>query len=390
MGKGGAALPERRLPAPSEPRSHLANTLQPADEITKRSLRECIPKHCFVRSYSHSLGILAWDCAMVGFAFWAVHAASAVLPLYAVPLAWLAYWWYQGLTMTGLWVLAHECGHGGFTDSRLVNDAVGFVLHSSLITPYFSWAITHAKHHHYTNHMTMGETWVPSTADPSKKSVQAAKTTFGTLKRIAIIALVGWYSYLALNATGAKLNLGQSHFNPGAKALFKPKDANYVRASNVGMALAIACCALGASTWGFAALVRSYLIPQMIANFYLCAITFMQHTHPDVPHFDDAEWTWLRGALSTIDRTMGPFADYKTHYIVPSHVVHHIFSDMPYYGAMEATPYVKAHLGKFYKSAYAQPVLGSAYLGYWVDFFYAMKAAVSVGREEGSEFFWFH
>ena len=132
-------------------------------------------------------------------------------------------------------MLAHECGHGGFTDSRLVNDAVGFVLHSSLLSPYFSWAITHAKHHHYTNHMTMGETWVPSTAHPSKAKVREAKTVAGTIKRIVIVALAGWYAYLFLNATGAKQNVGQSHFNPKSRALFKPKDAAYVRASNVGM-----------------------------------------------------------------------------------------------------------------------------------------------------------
>lgn len=119
-------------------------------------------------------------------------------------------------------------------------------------------------------------------------------------------------------------------------------------------------------------------------------ITFMQHTHPDVPHFDDKEWTWLRGALSTIDRSLGPLADFKTHYICPSHVAHHIFSDMPYYGAMEATPYIKAHLGKYYKSVYPKPVLGTTYLGYLRDFYVAMKQSVSVGREEGSEFLWFH
>ena len=38
----------------------------------------------------------------------------------------------------------------------------------------------------------------------------------------------------------------------------------------------------------------------------------------------------------------------------------------------------------------AKPVLGSEYLGYWRDFYVAMRSAVSVGREEGSEFFWFH
>ena len=113
MGKGGAAnygapaeLPSKRHPAPSYERSELATTLaQPSDEITKRSLRECIPAHCFVRSYAHSLGHLAWDLAMVATAFFAVHYASGVLPFYLVPVAWLGYWWYQGLTCTGLWVL---------------------------------------------------------------------------------------------------------------------------------------------------------------------------------------------------------------------------------------------------------------------------------------------
>jgi len=47
-----------------------------------------------------------------------------------------------------------------------------------------------------------------------------------------------------------------------------------------------------------------YLVPQTICNFYLCAITFMQHTHADVPHFEGSDWTWLRGALSTIDRKL--------------------------------------------------------------------------------------
>ena len=70
MGKGGAALPDTRLPAPTHERSFLANTIaQPNDEITKRSVRECIPAHCFKRSYTHSLGMLAWDVIVVFFSF---------------------------------------------------------------------------------------------------------------------------------------------------------------------------------------------------------------------------------------------------------------------------------------------------------------------------------
>jgi len=39
----------------------------------------------------------------------------------------------------GVWVIAHECGHQAFSNSQLINDTVGFILHSCLLVPYFSW-----------------------------------------------------------------------------------------------------------------------------------------------------------------------------------------------------------------------------------------------------------
>lgn len=55
-------------------------------------------------------------------------------------------------------------------------------------------------------------------------------------------------------------------------------------------------------TWGWAWLVKSYVIPYLIVNFWLVTITFLQHTHPNLPHYEDEEWDWLRGALATVDR----------------------------------------------------------------------------------------
>jgi len=230
---------------------------------------------------------------------------------------------------------------------------------------------------------------VPSTANPEKKAVKQAKTPRGVMFRLAIIATVGWWAYIINNNTGARQNLGASHFDPHAKVLFKKKDRNFVRMSNVGMAVAFACIAYGVAIFGFWPVFRSYGIPQMEANFYLAIITLLQHTHKDVPHFNDEQWTWLRGALSTIDRTMGPVGDYLTHYIVSSHVAHHIFSDMPYYGAEAATPYIKAHLGKYYKAAMPKPVMGSQYLGYLRDLWTCLQTTVSVQPEEGNDFMWF-
>jgi fatty acid desaturase len=257
MGKGGSATLRRSALSRTVPRD--------GKEITKASLKECIPAHCFKRSYTRSLGHLAWDVSVFFLTLWSIHWATARLPTLAAVPAWIVYWWYQGVNTTALWVLAHECGHGGFSESQVLNDCVGFILHSSLLTPYFSWAITHAKHHHYTNHMTMGETWVPDRAtDENKVARVAAKTPLATSIRIGVVAVLGWYFYLLVNATGAAANFGQSHFNPRSRALFKPKDAMWVRLSTIGFLCGISAIGVATRTWGLAEVVRSYLIPQMI------------------------------------------------------------------------------------------------------------------------------
>lgn len=65
--------------------------------------------------------------------------------------------------MTGVWVLAHECGHQSFSESELANNIVGTILHSVLLVPYHSWRITHGKHHNNTGSCENDEVFAPST-----------------------------------------------------------------------------------------------------------------------------------------------------------------------------------------------------------------------------------
>lgn len=44
---------------------------------------------------------------------------------------WALYGFTTGLISTGLWVIAHECGHQAFSESKLINNTVGWVLHSA-------------------------------------------------------------------------------------------------------------------------------------------------------------------------------------------------------------------------------------------------------------------
>jgi omega-6 fatty acid desaturase (delta-12 desaturase) len=44
---------------------------------------------------------------------------------------WSIYGFATGLVGTGLWVLAHECGHQAFSESKTINNTVGWFLHSA-------------------------------------------------------------------------------------------------------------------------------------------------------------------------------------------------------------------------------------------------------------------
>ena len=61
----------------------------------------------------------------------------------------------------GFWVIAHECGHGAFSKNKSLETITGYLLHSLLLVPYFSWQRSHAVHHRFTNNVTNGETHVP-------------------------------------------------------------------------------------------------------------------------------------------------------------------------------------------------------------------------------------
>jgi hypothetical protein len=87
--------------------------------FTLAQLRAAVPPHCFKRSLLRSTAYLAADCAGAAALYLGVRAADALpLPPAARLLLWTLYVLAQGAVCTGIWVVAHECGHGAFSDVR--------------------------------------------------------------------------------------------------------------------------------------------------------------------------------------------------------------------------------------------------------------------------------
>eukprot|EP00929_Paragymnodinium_shiwhaense_P021198 TRINITY_DN1388_c0_g3_i1.p1 TRINITY_DN1388_c0_g3~~TRINITY_DN1388_c0_g3_i1.p1 ORF type:complete len:400 (-),score=62.44 TRINITY_DN1388_c0_g3_i1:116-1315(-) len=330
---------------------------------TLGEIKKAIPAHCFERSTARSLSLVLRDGCLIAALFFSARLLLRLPggedgPLRLVDwIGWALYGFWQGTCFTGWWVLAHECGHGGFSASTLVNDVVGWVLHSILCVPYFSWQYSHSKHHSKTNHLLDGESHVPDLLEELLEVKYPLMHAIMGDDAFAIFQLVGhlvfgWPMYLLFNVTGGRrlqgktlskpLVFGADHFNP-MSALFPEGWGLRIALSTLGVSLTIAGLVWACSIWGVAAVGVMYFHPYLWCNFWLVLYTWLQHTDPTVPHFGEDTFTWLRGALSTIDRPYGVF-DWFHHYIGSTHVCHHVFSKLPCYHATEATKHMRAFL----------------------------------------------
>jgi len=322
-------------------------------KFTLPDIINAIPKHCFKRNLFKSLSHLASDLIIIALLAYAAtyinNAETYQLPPWATYILWPIYWYAQGSAMTGVWVLAHECGHQSFSESEFANNIVGTICHSLLLVPYHAWRITHGLHHNNTGSCENDEVFAPSTrADWANEMLR--ETPIAHAWGIIMMLTVGWLpGYLVFNATGPSKYRGQNanHFSPTA-VFFKENEYWLIVQTDIAFCMAVALLVYCIFIFGFGNVAFFYLMPYLVTNYHLVLITYLQHTDVFMPHFRGKEWTWLRGALCTVDRSFGPVLDHTFHHITDTHVCHHLFSKMPFYHAQEATECIKKVIGPYY------------------------------------------
>lgn len=330
--------------------------LTPDRYPTKREVFDAIPKDCWkkdtFKSMCYAVFSTSLTVALGVAAYCFIPLKLAFLPVWALYAA------VTGTVATGAWVVAHECGHDAFSDNKTLQDTVGYVLHSALLVPYFSWQRSHAVHHSRTNHMEEGETHVPFKSDSAKGQANyALKEAIGedafAIVNLFVHLVVGWPAYLISGATGGPKYGVTNHFwpvKPFSDGLF-PTDLlkKKVWLSNVGCMATLAALA----TWAVKAgsilpVMAVYAGPYVVTNFWLVLYTWLQHTDVDVPHFSGKEWDWVKGTFMTIDRPYPPVIDFLHHKIGTTHVAHHISHQIPHYNAQRATDAIKENFPHLY------------------------------------------
>ncbi|XP_020210268.1 omega-6 fatty acid desaturase, endoplasmic reticulum isozyme 2 [Cajanus cajan] len=309
-------------------------------------VKKAIPPHCFQRSVIRSFSYVFYDLTIASCLAYVAINYFSTLPHNLFLLSWPLYWAMQGCVLTGVWVIAHECGHHAFSDYQWLDDLVGLVLHSFLLVPYFSWKYSHRRHHSNTGSLERDEVFVPKRKSALSWYSKYLNNPLGRVLTLAVTLTLGWPLYLAFNVSGRPYERFACHYDPYGP-IYTDRERLQIYISDAGI-LAM-CYGLYKAVMlkGLVWVVCVYGVPLLVVNGFLVLITFLQHTHPGVPHYDSSEWDWFRGALATVDRDYG-ILNKVLHNITDTHVAHHLFSTMPHYHATEATKAIRPILGDYY------------------------------------------
>ena len=115
-------------------------------------LKKALPPQCFTPTLSESFYFVAKDLFLMSLLYASVTTVEAAVPA----LRWVVlplYWYLQGTLMWAVFVLGHDCGHGSFSSSTVLNDIMGNALHGLILVPYYPWKMSHQHHHKNTGNI---------------------------------------------------------------------------------------------------------------------------------------------------------------------------------------------------------------------------------------------
>lgn len=135
--------------------------------------------------------------------------------------------------ISAIWVIAHECGHNAFSDYHLVNDTIGFILHSALLVPYFSWKNCH---HSNTGSLERDNFFVPRLKSELRWYYKYLNNSLGQAVTLACTLILGEPLHLAFNVFGKPSDLFACHFHPYAP-IYNDSERKQIYISNAGVVL---------------------------------------------------------------------------------------------------------------------------------------------------------
>lgn len=308
-------------------------------------IKDAIPKECFQADMKQSWYYVIKDILQIltFFALWRTFESSL---FYLFPI----YWVVQGTLIWCLYVVGHDAGHESFSNNTTVNHIAGLICHSLCVVPFYPWKLSHHWHHRNTCNIDKEEIFYPYRRPEGNVETAAFIPYFGLG--------IGWIVYLLM---GFEKKKPFCHWNP--------LDSRF-QGDQAKCALSVFCCLLVgfglyqyALVDGYWRLAAYYGIPWMIYASWLVCVTFLHHMDTDVTWYSNDKWSFVKGALSSVDRDYGMLHDFIHN--IGTHQIHHLFIKIPHYKLETATVHFRAKFPHLVKVNH-DPILPSLHKMFYI------------------------
>ena len=285
-----------------------------------------VPEACRVRSNLTASCYALRSVLLFAASMWGLFVTTQ-------PLAWLPLWLFAGLSITGMFVLAHDAAHGTLFASPRANRLVGTLLMLPSLHAFQSWVVGHNwVHHGHPIKKDMDFAWHP--VDPNTyrdwPSLRRARHRLEW-------SCIGAGIYYFRNVYWNQVVLAKP---PRSVAAPIQRDRLLVLVYFLFFSAATILIG-GVPLW-----LRLMVVPWMIWNYCMGALTYLHHVHPEIIWHESSSWT----------KTVGQFAG-ATVYVVPRwlniflhnimlHVPHHVDARIPFYHLPRAVAALHAEFGE--------------------------------------------
>jgi omega-6 fatty acid desaturase (delta-12 desaturase) len=244
---------------------------------------------------------------------WLIHQALA----WSLPVALLLALPAAGF-LVRTFILMHDCAHGSFFASRVVNESVGFVTGVLTLTPFAQWRRDHALHH-------------ASSGDLDRRGHGDIPTR--TVREYRALSRRGRLMYRIIRHPALLLLGGPFHLAVGQRIRGKSTATRSAQVSSVWMTnVAIAVClAIALATVGWKTVVVAYALPYYLAAMAGVWLFYVQHQFEDAYWAPHEEWDYVDAALRGSSHLRMPAVLQWFTGSIGLHHVHHVAPKIPNY-----------------------------------------------------------
>lgn len=309
-----------------------------AMEHSLKAVRDIIPAEFYKISPFKVSYFLVGDLFLYSLFIYLLAQTDKVMLL--IPL-----WVLSGLSLSGLFIIAHDASHGALLKSKKLSNLIGQLLMLPTFHAYSAWDLGHNRvHHSFTTKEQKDFVWHPYTLEEYRQLNLVQRLIHKLEWSIAGLGL-----YYMLEVWWKKMVA----YRP------PPKFARVIARDNRCVLyfalLTLALCILISTYFGYSMLygfwgwLKLVLVPWTVFNYVIGATVHIHHIQPEIAWHGGPRWTKFKGQMeATTDLlVMRPLNIFFHNIFV--HVPHHVDPRIPFYNLPKAAAAIKAHYPKVVK-----------------------------------------